>query len=161
MHDGAQRIDPFARLHGIGIRHRQHELLPDFVRLFTVWWQPPARHEFALAWTLSQESLRKPLPPRHERALWPADAIAWHPVVETQLAPDATFLSQGSSVNANAETTVIQGYPSGTPKFDTFDERVTMPRTTYIWRQKWNYRLNLHSASEVSESAQRAHIEKT
>jgi hypothetical protein len=45
MHDCAQRIDPFARLHGIGIRHRQHELLADFVRLFTVWSQPPARHE--------------------------------------------------------------------------------------------------------------------
>src|SRR5262249_35730121 len=41
MHDGAQRIDPFARFHWIGIRHRQHELLPDFVRLFTVWSQPP------------------------------------------------------------------------------------------------------------------------
>src|SRR5262249_4812112 len=27
MHGGAQRIDPFARLHGIDIRHRQHELL--------------------------------------------------------------------------------------------------------------------------------------
>src|SRR5262249_30259423 len=36
MHDGAQRIDPFACLHGIGIRHCQHELssltLSDYLR---------------------------------------------------------------------------------------------------------------------------------
>jgi hypothetical protein len=31
MQDGAQRIDPFAGFHRIGIRHRQHELLPFFL----------------------------------------------------------------------------------------------------------------------------------
>jgi hypothetical protein len=100
--------------------------------------------------------------------LWPADAIAWHPVFETQLAPDTLLSSpeaQASTSHANAQTTMIQGYPSGTPKLDTFDERVTMPTNNLHLEAKVEFTAsdkgNLHSASEVSEIAQRAHVEKT
>jgi hypothetical protein len=60
---------------------------------------------------------------------------------------------------------VLQGYPSGTPKFDTFDERLTMPTNNLHFGGKSVITAcdkgNLHSAGEVSESAQRAHVEKT